>query len=72
MKLTQIALARINNPKTRIKLAGALEVTEQSIIRYIKDNNDELTKAAALVVIREETKLTDKQILEQATEEARA
>lgn len=63
MKLTQKALSQINKPQVRIRLAIALNVTEQSVIRYIKSNSDELTKAAALAVIREETKLKDKEIL---------
>jgi hypothetical protein len=33
-------------------------------MRYIKDNADELTKAAALVEIRKITKLKDSEILE--------
>ncbi len=66
--LSQKALAEINTPATRIKLAAALEVTEQSIIKYIKANNDNLTKAAAMAVIRAETGLTDEQILTDSEE----
>lgn len=65
MQLTQIALNKIKNPRVRARLVIALGVTDQSIMNYIKDNRDELTKAAALKVIREETGLTDKQILEE-------
>jgi hypothetical protein len=64
MKLTKAALDKIKNPKIRIKLAIALGVTDQSIQNYIKDNKDELTKAAALEVIRKETGLRDSEILE--------
>ena len=63
MKLTQKALQGIKDPVIRTKLALALGVTDQSIQRYIKDNSDELTKAAALEVIRKETGLSDKEIL---------
>jgi phage host-nuclease inhibitor protein Gam len=70
MKLTQIALDKIRNPRIRVRLAMALGVTDQSIMNYIKDNRDELTKAAALKVIREETGLVDSQILTE--EEIRA
>lgn len=65
MQLTQIALNKIKHPHVRARLVIALGVTDQSIMNYIKDNRDELTKAAALKVIREETGLTDKQILEE-------
>lgn len=70
MKLTKKALDAINETPIRLKLALALECGERTIFRYITDNNDDLTKAAALRVIREETGLTDSQILEDVTEEA--
>jgi hypothetical protein len=70
MKLTQKALDKIRNPKVRALLVIALGVTDQSIMNYIKSNSDELTKAAALKVIREETGLDDSQIL--IEEEVRA
>jgi hypothetical protein len=64
MALTTKALTAINNKTTRPKLALALDVSEQTIIRYIAANSDDLTKAAALAVIRTETGLTDDEILE--------
>lgn len=64
MKITQKALSQITDPITRAKLAIALRVSDQTIQRYIKSNNDELTKAAALAVIREKTGLCDSDILE--------
>lgn len=70
MKLTQKALDKIRNPKIRALLVIALGVTDQSIMNYIKSNSDELTKSAALKVIREETGLDDSQIL--IEEEVRA
>jgi hypothetical protein len=63
MKLTQKALSKIKDPKIRARLVLALGVTDQSIMNYIKSNSDELTKAAALKVIREETGMDDSQIL---------
>jgi hypothetical protein len=45
-------------------LALALGCSEGSINRYIRENDDNLTKAAALEVIRKETGLTDDEILE--------
>ena len=63
MKLTALALKKIKEPKVRMQIALALGVTDQSIINYIKRNDDELTKAAALELIRKETGLSDDQIL---------
>ena len=62
--LTQNTLKKINNVSTRLKIAVALKVSEQTVIRYISENHENLTKAAALKVIREETALTDSEILE--------
>ena len=69
-KLTTKAISAINKPKPRIRLALALDCTEQTIRTYIKDNSDNLTKASALQVIREETGLTDSEILEKDEQES--
>ncbi len=66
MKLTQTALDQINTPKIRVRLAQEMGTTEQTIIRYIRANKDDLTKAAALKVIREELNMDDSEILEEA------
>lgn len=66
MKLTADALKLINNKRTRARLALALDKSDQTIIRYIDDNDDNLTKAAALEIIRQDTKMTDEAILEPA------
>lgn len=66
MKLKKSTLIAINNTRTRLKLAVALDVTEQCIMRYIAKNNDKLTKAAAMAVIKSVTGLTDDEILEPA------
>ncbi|MBK7885529.1 MAG: hypothetical protein IPJ81_18320 [Chitinophagaceae bacterium] len=63
MKLTEAALAAINNKKTRLKLAIAMDLTEGSVIRLIKKNSENLTKAAAMEVIKEETGLSEEEIL---------
>jgi transcriptional regulator with XRE-family HTH domain len=64
MKLTQKALAMIKaDAVQRLDIAKALGVSDQTLMRYIKDNDDELTKAAALVEIRRITGLKDDQIL---------
>lgn len=64
MVLTETALQSIT-PKTRIKLAVALECTEQWIIKLIAANkpNGPLTTYAALKVIREDSGLTDESLL---------
>lgn len=67
--ITQNTLKKINTVSTRLKIAVALNVSEQTVIRYITENHENLTKAAALKVIREETGFTDIEILES---EARA
>lgn len=68
MRLTKTALEAINVPSTRRKLMEVLgDVAESTIYRYIATNNDILTKAAALKVIREATGLTDEEILEEDT-----
>lgn len=66
MNLTANAISLINKPRVRVRLAMELDCSEQSVIRYINANqvNGELTKAAALKVIREETGLSDTEILE--------
>ena len=64
MKLTQQALDAINNPVTRRRLMDVLGCTEFTISRYIQKNSDNLTKAAAMQVIRELTGLPDSEILE--------
>lgn len=64
MKLTQQALKAINNPVTRRRLMDVLGCTEFTIARYIQKNSDNLTKAAAMQVIREVTGMGDDEILE--------
>jgi predicted transcriptional regulator len=65
MKLSKQALKLIIDPQIRMKIAIEIGVSDQTIRRYIKDNDDELTKAAALKVIRKETGLSNKEILEE-------
>jgi len=65
MKLTKRAIASIllHSPDIKLKLALALGCSEGTINRYIRENDDNLTKAAALEVIRKETGLKDSDIL---------
>jgi hypothetical protein len=66
MKLTEKALQVIKQPHIRRELTVALKCTDQTIIRYIKGNeeNGPLTLAASLKVIREVAELKDQEILE--------
>lgn len=64
MSLTKKTLEAIDNVPTRMRIALALDCSEMTIKRYIKNNDDDLTKAAALEVIRKETGFTDAEILE--------
>lgn len=65
MKLSKRALKAINDKTIRLKLAMELKVTEQWIITLLGNNkeNGPLTTAGAMRVIRQETRLSDDQIL---------
>lgn len=65
MKLTDAALQAIrdHSPAIKSKMALALNVSEGTINRYIRDNSDNLTKAAALKVIRQVTGLAQHEII---------
>ena len=65
MRLSKIGLLAVRGCRGIVpKLADALEVTPPTVYAYLQVNSDNLTKAAALKVIREETGLVDEQILE--------
>jgi hypothetical protein len=72
MQIKQTVLEIIKDKRIRRRLAEALDTTDAIIVNYIKRNHDNLTKAAALKVIRDELKITDDQILEEVPENARA
>jgi hypothetical protein len=67
MKLTPLALRKIDTLETRLKLALLFKVTERRVSQLIKNNQDNgrLTTAAALQVITNETGLKQSQILEE-------
>ena len=69
MKLTAIALSKVNTPAVRRELSGILQCTEQTIIRYLRknENNGPLTTIGALNLITAMTKLTYEEILEKST-----
>jgi hypothetical protein len=74
MKISNTALVKINELETRLKLALLFKVGERRVQQIIESNkeNGPLTTAGALAIIRAETKLKDKEILEEVPERARA
>lgn len=67
MKLSKKAIRAIKNNGIPLKLALALGFSEQWVIRVIEGNkiNGPLTTYVAMKVIREETGLTDSEILDE-------
>jgi plasmid maintenance system antidote protein VapI len=67
MRLSKIAILAVRGASPGIikLLAEAIGVSEPSVYRFINDNDDNLTKAAALKIIESETGLTREQILEE-------
>lgn len=73
MKLSTTAINRIRDSRTLPKkIADVLGVSRTTAWRYIKDNDDELTKAAVTKVIKEETGFSDDEILEECIEKLSA
>ena len=70
MRIQEQALSKINS-SVRLKTVLALELSKSvaTVSRWISDNTDNnpLTTAKALQLIREETGLEDSQILEETT-----
>jgi hypothetical protein len=69
MQLSNIALLALRGSEKAVKqkIADATGASIDAVYRWIRDNDDNLTKAAVLKVIREETGLTDSEILEEET-----
>lgn len=70
MKLTKAAiLALRGTPKaSKDRIAAVAKVEPSTVYRWISENNDNLTKAAILPVISEETGLAETEILEKESE----
>jgi hypothetical protein len=65
MKLTQKVIDELKrNKRARARLQLDLNKSEYTINKYISENDIMLTTAAALVIIREELKMEDSEILE--------
>lgn len=68
MKLTEKAIAAIrNNKRVRARLQLDLNKSEYTIARYIINNDIMLTTATALAVIKEETGMTEDELIEAVT-----
>lgn len=64
MELTKKALSAITeNMKLRNRILIETEVHFTTLHRWVESNSDNLTKASILQIIREETGLTDDEIL---------
>lgn len=65
MKIKKIVLMAIKGNKgTRKRIRQALGISEPTMYRLLTENDEDLTKAAALRIIREDLNLTDEEILE--------
>lgn len=67
MKLSKAAILSLRGMSSdqKNKLAIAAAVQPSTVYRWIANNDDSLTKASIMQVIREETGLTDLQLLEE-------
>lgn len=74
MRLSQKALQQINTTQVRLRLAMQFDCTERWISQLIKENQSDgdLTKASAMQIIREQTGLSDAEILEEGEQVATA
>jgi hypothetical protein len=72
MRLTETAIAKINNQAMRLKIAQELPCSETWVRELIKSNknNGPLTTAAVINLIKKETGLGDSEILEDVPAES--
>jgi hypothetical protein len=68
MGLRQEILEKLNQPRIRAKivLASPKEITDSTVKRWIRNNDDSLTKLWLLTFIKEELKVIEEQIFEPA------
>ena len=73
MRLSTAGISIIRGNRTIWQaVRKALDVSTASMYRYVSLNDSELTKAAALQVLRKETGLGDSELLEEEKETAKA
>ena len=71
MRLTKIGiLALKGSPELRRRIMEMEEVTPQAVNRWIQNNDDCLTKAGIMKMIKDETGLTDDQLLQDVAQTA--
>ena len=58
------------NNRITVRLCTELDKSPSTIYKWIKDNDESLTLAAALKIFREELKLTDADLMEPETVDA--
>lgn len=73
MKLSKLALLAIKgcDGESKKRMMAVLGVAYTTFLKYLSENDDNLTKAAALKVIREETGLRDDQLMDVEAEAAK-
>jgi hypothetical protein len=65
MKLKPIIIMAIKgNTELRLGLRNVLRVSNPTMTRLLQDNDDDLTKAAALELLRNTLNLSDEEILD--------
>lgn len=71
MRIKKEVLKKIaDHPGIRGRLCATLNKSYPTIQRWVEDNDEGLTMAAAVKIIREELGLTDSQILEETSKAA--
>lgn len=68
MKLKQEVINRLDNNAGYALVMTSLNVAYTTARGYVKDNSENLTKAAMLKALREEYDLADNEILEEESE----
>lgn len=67
MRIKKLVLMAIKgNKDIRKRIKEVLDISEPTLYRLLTENDEDLTKAAALKVIREDLNLTDAEILEES------
>jgi hypothetical protein len=66
MKLNTAGISIIRGNKAiKDKIRDSLDVSSATMYKYVADNDEILTQAAVLKILREETGLSDQEILEE-------
>lgn len=69
MKIKNEVIQKLDNTRGYAIIMLALDCSHTAARRYIRENDDNLTKAAMLKAIREEFGLSDSEILEDTEKE---